>query len=108
MPNPENLKPAKKGEVRNPKGINQYSAMNELRELLESDEIEVKINGKVIKVSTENGNVRKGLFAVLVAKASEGDLRAIQEILNRTEGKPIETVRTHEINEEPIRIINRD
>ena len=30
MPNPQNLKPPiKKGEVRNPKGINRYTAINE-------------------------------------------------------------------------------
>lgn len=37
MPNPQNLRPPiKKGEVRNPKGINRYTAMNERMKKLAS------------------------------------------------------------------------
>ena len=99
MANVSNLKKIKKGEVRNPNGINQYSAMNELREMLDASNFAIEINGKRIEVDTKGGNVRKAMFAKLIQMATDGDMRAIQEIMNRTEGKPIETVRTQEIQE---------
>lgn len=84
--NPQNLKDFKKGHDprRNlkghPKGQRNLSTI--LREML-SEEVEVTIDGKKAKVQFQDVLVRK-----LVKKANEGDLRAIQECFNRTEGMP--------------------
>lgn len=63
-----------------PKGQRNLSTI--LREML-SEFVEVTIDGKKAKVQFQDVLVRK-----LVKKANEGDLRAIQECFNRTEGMP--------------------
>lgn len=78
-----NLIPFKEGESGNPagrpKGSKNLSTI--LKEML-SEEIEVNIDGEKTKKKFADIIVRK-----LVKKAHDGDLRAIQEIFDRTEGK---------------------
>lgn len=86
MPNPENLKPFVPGESGNPagrpKGARNLSTI--LREMLE-EEIEVNIDGKKERKQFKDVLIRK-----LLKKANEGDLRAMQEIFDRTEGRAIQ------------------
>jgi Family of unknown function (DUF5681) len=72
---PENLKPCKPGETHNPNG--RPPILPGLKEALE-------------KVLTEQKDGMTGLEAVFVAlrtKAIRGDIRAIQEVLDRYYGK---------------------
>lgn len=83
--NPENIEPykMKPGETLNPhgrpKGSKNLSTI--LREML-SEEVEVVIDGKKEKKSFQDVIIRK-----LIKKANDGDMRAIQEIFDRVEGK---------------------
>lgn len=73
-----------KGESGNPngrpKGARSLSTI--LRAMLE-EEIEITVDGKKEKKQFQDVIIRK-----LIKKANDGDLRAIQEIFNRIEGKP--------------------
>jgi len=82
-PNVSNLKPAQKGEVRNPNGAPKYkSAKDTLRELL-LEEQTVKINGKEQKITSGTLISRS-----LIKKAISGCARSTGIIYDRTDGKP--------------------
>jgi hypothetical protein len=85
MPNPENLIPAKKGEVRNPKGKPKgiQHSKTRLRRLLElTQDLTNPITGEV-----EGFTVLEQLDLQQIIKARKGDLGAYREILDRLEGK---------------------
>jgi hypothetical protein len=92
MPNPKNLKePWKEGDPSpnpsgRPKGSRNLSTI--LQKMLE-EEIEVIIDGVKSKKQFQEVIIRK-----LVKKANDGDLRAIQEIFDRTEGKAKQEVKS--------------
>ena len=86
MPNPENLKgqgfhtdPSRINKEGRPKGSRSLSTI--LREMLD-EEIEVVIDGVKQKKTFADTIVRK-----LLKKANDGDVRAIIETFDRTEGK---------------------
>lgn len=90
----ENLKPLKPGQTENqngrPKGSRNLSTI--LREMLEEE----------VEVTTENGREKKKLQEVMIRKLikaatkpgelKQTELRAIQEIFDRVEGKPKQEV----------------
>lgn len=90
MPNPENIEPykMKPGETLNPygrpRGSKNLSTI--LREMLD-EEVEVTIDGKKEKRTFQDVIIRK-----LIKKANDGDMRAIQEIFDRTEGKATQSI----------------
>lgn len=90
MPNPENLKePWKEGDPSpnpsgRPKGSRNLSTI--LKEMLEED-VEVVIDGKKERRQFQEVIIRK-----LLKKANDGDIRAIEQIFDRTEGKAKQTV----------------
>jgi hypothetical protein len=98
---PEGAIPFKKGQSGNlagrPKGTRNLSTL--LREMLEQE----------ITVTTEDGKTeRKKLQEVLVSKlikkaVKKEDLRAIQEIFDRTEGKPAQMISVNTISPEEVR-----
>ena len=85
MPNPENIEPHKfkEGESGNPngrpKGTKNLSTI--LKAMLEED-VEVVIDGKKERRQFQEVIIRK-----LLKKANDGEIRAIIEIFDRTEGK---------------------
>lgn len=82
-PNVSNLKPAQKGEIRNPNGAPKYkSAKETLRELL-IEEHTIKLNGKE-HLSTAGELISRSL----IKKAISGDARSAGIIYDRTDGKP--------------------
>lgn len=85
MPNPENIKnhKFKKGQTGNPNGRpkGSRSLSTILKEMLE-EEIVITIDGKKERKQFQEIIIRK-----LLKKANDGDIRAIQEILDRVEGK---------------------
>jgi hypothetical protein len=80
-----NLKPAKKGEVRNPHG--RWGKAG----------IEGSFKGMLHKILFDkgiDGNTRaEMIMEVLIGKAMEGDTKAIDMIMDRVEGKVKETVK---------------
>ncbi len=102
MPNPQNLIPAKKGEVRNPKGKPKglQHSKTRLRRLLElTQDLTNPITGEV-----EGFTVLEQLDLQQIIKARKGDLGAYREILDRLEGKTKDDSLQQQIN---INFINK-
>lgn len=88
MSKEDNLTPFKPGESGNPagrpKGTKNMSTI--LREMLELD---IEVDG--VKITQKDAIIKK-----LIQKSTAGELGAIQEIFDRTEGKPKQDIK-HEI-----------
>ena len=91
MPKPENIAgqgfhthPERANKEGRPKGARSLSTV--LREMLD-EEIPVLIDGKPEKKSFKDVIIRK-----LVKSAQAGNIRAVQEIFDRVEGKPKQTI----------------
>jgi hypothetical protein len=84
--NIKNLIPAKKGEVRNPKGRGKgtLNSKTRLRPILEY--IQSKTNP--LTLQKEDLSILDQMDIAIIKRALDGDVRAYQEILDRLEGKP--------------------
>ena len=102
MPRPENLTTPKKGEVRNPNGRPKGSRNKStiMKELLNS---EIKVDG--IKMTVEQQLIKK-----LHDLAKNGDLKAIDLVLNGAFGKDKQVVEQTVIEQRPpkIHIVKKD
>lgn len=98
MPFPNEDTQFKPGQSGNPNGRpnGARSLSTTLREMLE-EEIEVTVGGKKEKKRFADVMIRK-----LLQKANEGDLRAIQEIFDRVEGKALQEIKNENYNMEVI------
>ena len=79
----------KKGEVSNPNG-----RRNAARDIL----------NKILNTEVDERTKREKLLDKLVNMANHGNLNAIKEVLDRTEGKSTEYIVTEEVK--PIRILD--
>lgn len=84
FPNPDTqFKPGQSGNPKGlPKGTKHLSTL--LKAMLNE---EVMVEGKLIKFD-------QALIKKLLKKASEGDIKAIQEVFDRTEGKAKQEIET--------------
>lgn len=94
----DNLRPQKRGEppppgVGRPKKENTFSDI--AREMLKSKKIDIQYtfpkNGKMITSSMHmeaDKTMNHSLAAVLIKEGMSGNVKAIQEIIDRVEGKP--------------------
>lgn len=103
----EQLKPFKKGvdPRRNVTGAQRKTITTLLKEMGENksvsynivitdkDGVRKEIKG-TISGKGKNGTVNQLIAVQLLSKALKGDLRAIQEVLDRTEGKPKQAIET--------------
>jgi len=82
----QNLRPCKKGETHNPLGLKKKGKRLQtiLAEILDK---KVKITDPITKQPDEK-EISEVLMLKLVAAAIQGDLKAINLILERLEGKP--------------------
>ena len=94
----------KPGQSGNPNGrpsnVNTFS--NTARELLAADEINItwSLNGKPKTLNVKgNKDFYHGLVAALIMEGLKGNVQAIRELVDRTEGKPLQTIITSEVNE---------
>ncbi len=117
MANDKNLVPFKKGHdpKRNISGVNADNITKYLKEFGNSRSIQYNIeitNGnnqvKTIKGKVsgkgKNGQINQLIATQLLTKAIIGDLRAIQEVLDRTEGKPKQGIEYTDLSELDITI----
>lgn len=89
MANEQNLIPAKKGEVRNPKGRGK-GVLNSKTRLLRILELVTETKNPVTG-ETEEFTIAEQLDMQIIAKARKGDLKAYEILLDRLEGKPKQT-----------------
>lgn len=98
MANEQNLIPAKKGEVRNPKGYpkGQPNIKTLIKKVWNAEITDAKGNKKI-----------QGLLAVkaILDKAKKGDVSAFRELCDRLEGKPIQKQQIDQKVESNINII---
>jgi hypothetical protein len=90
----KNLRPARKGEVRNPHGAP--------KKLPELETLMAKVMGE------EKGGITamEAIISALRLKASKGDVRAAEVLLNRGYGLPKQTIQT--TGETVVRFIRDD
>jgi hypothetical protein len=93
MPNAKNLKPAKKGEVRNPAGRPKGSRNKST------------IFKEALAIKDKNGitNEQK-LLAKAIELGIEGDLKAIFSLFDGAHGKDKQVVEQTNIEEKPVQI----
>ena len=95
--NPQNI---------NRSGANRKSVTHYLKELGSAKEISYEIkfidkdgNKRTTKGKSQSKDeINKLVAMLLVQKALEGDLKAIQELLDRTEGKPTQKIETPDLS----------
>jgi hypothetical protein len=89
MANEQNLIPAQKGEVRNPKGRGK-GVLNSKTRLLKLLEL-VTTTKNPVTGEEEEFTIAEQLDMQIIAKARKGDLKAYEILLDRLEGKPKQT-----------------
>ena len=85
MPNPENLIPAKKGDVRNPKG-KAPGTKNRATILRKWIDVTTKVKDPATGKET-TGTIEDEIKLALIIKAKSGDVAAIKEIDDTLYGK---------------------
>ena len=96
MPNPENIKPPVKGEIRNPKGKPKGTKNRAtlLRQWIEANtKVKDPTSGKEIKVTFEDK-----IELAIILKALKGDVAAYKEIKDTLYGKLAEKIETKSID----------
>ena len=83
--NDQNLKPPKKGEIRNPNGRG-LGVKNRSTLLKKWIEVNAKFRNPITK-ETEQGTVEDMIVIALITKAIAGDIQAIKEVYDTRYGK---------------------
>jgi len=96
MANEQNLKPFKKGQSGNPKG--RPKKLPHLEELL----------ADILGEDKEGITAAEAILRALRAKATKGDIRAAEVLLERAYGKAKQGIELSGTNEGPIQIIIND
>jgi len=106
MPNPENLRPAKKGEVRNPKGKPKGTRNRSTiaREWLEvSQFITNPITGEKEKLEQQDI-----MTLAIIKKARDGDVAAYKALLDSAYGQPLQQIQQEVSKIDEIEIVIRE
>lgn len=89
MPNPQNIRPPKKGEIRNPKGRGSVKGFKTvIREFMEA----AMDKRSPISKQPENLTVQQHMVLSMIGKALKGDVPAFRELVDRLEGKAKESI----------------
>jgi hypothetical protein len=107
----KNLIPAKRGEVRNPKGRGK-GKQNWSTILKHYMKVVPKLDKGTIeffgledfpaKMKKDTKTVQHIIAARLLSKATKGDLKAIEMLLDRMEGKPTQTIASVDLTPKPL------
>ena len=106
MPNPENLRPAKKGEVRNPNGRPKGSRNRSTiaREWLEVTQfITNPITGEKEKLEQQDI-----MTLGIIKKARDGDVNAYKALMDSAYGQPLQQIQQEVSKIDEIEIIIRE
>jgi hypothetical protein len=106
MPNPENLRPAKKGEVRNPKGKPKGTRNRSTiaREWLEVTQfITNPITGEKEKLEQQDI-----MTLGIIKKAREGDVNAYKALMDSAYGQPLQQIQQEVSKIDEIEIIIKE
>jgi len=106
MPNPENLRPAKKGEVRNPKGKPKGTRNRSTiaREWLEVTQfITNPITGEKEKLEQQDI-----MTLGIIKKARDGDVNAYKALMDSAYGQPLQQIQQEVSKIDEIEIIIRE
>lgn len=106
MPNPENLRPAKKGEVRNPKGKPKGTRNRSTiaREWLEvSQFITNPITGEKEKLEQQDI-----MTLGIIKKAREGDVNAYKALMDSAYGQPLQQIQQEVSKIDEIEIVIKE
>ena len=95
MPNPENIIPPKKGEIRNPKGKPKGTKN---RATLLKQWIEVGTKLKDINGKEKKGTFEDRIEIAIILKALDGDVQAYKEIKDTLYGKLAEKLESKNID----------
>lgn len=98
-PGSENLKPIKKGEVRNPKGRPKGSknVTTLLKKMLERNILYEDMEGVPTELTIAEAITNNMLKTALNSFDKKDQLKAMDMVLDRTEGKPIQYVEQKEV-----------
>jgi hypothetical protein len=102
-----NLKPAKKGEVRNPQGINRKRPWTDRMFQHGEELLEATDEGKQIRKALKLPDTATWADAAvrrLMREALKGNIQAIKEMADRTEGKPPERIEIAGVQRQEINI----
>lgn len=106
MPNPENLRPAKKGEVRNPKGKPKGTRNRSTiaREWLEVTQfITNPITGEKEKLEQQDI-----MTLAIIKKARDGDVAAYKALLDSAYGQPLQQIQQEVSKIDEIEIVIKE
>jgi hypothetical protein len=106
MPNPENLRPAKKGEVRNPNGRPKGSRNRSTiaREWLEVTQyITNPITGEKEKLEQQDI-----MTLGIIKKAREGDVNAYKALMDSAYGQPLQQIQQEVSKIDEIEIVIKE
>ena len=106
MPNPENLRPAKKGEVRNPKGKPKGTRNRSTiaREWLEvAQYITNPITGEKEKLEQQDI-----MTLGIIKKARDGDVNAYKALMDSAYGQPLQQIQQEVSKIDEIEIVIRE
>lgn len=106
MPNPENLRPAKKGEVRNPKGKPKGTRNRSTiaREWLEVTQfITNPITGEKEKLEQQDI-----MTLGIIKKAREGDVNAYKALMDSAYGQPLQQIQQEVSKIDEIEIVIKE
>jgi len=106
MPNPENLRPAKKGEVRNPNGRPKGSRNRSTiaREWLEVTQyITNPITGEKEKLEQQDI-----MTLGIIKKARDGDVNAYKALMDSAYGQPLQQIQQEVSKIDEIEIIIKE
>lgn len=106
----ENLKPAKKGEIRNPKGrpkkgesfADLYERFGKLALAKNKDILKITLDDLPPELLKEIRTLKHLMVFRTIIRAAKGDLKAIELISDRTEGKAPQFVQTLDLTPKPL------
>lgn len=107
----KNLIPIKKGEVRNPYGAPKKEdrpwrpLSEDVKKLLDdmTDVVTKTVDGKTL---VSQKTFREQILKKLITKAANGDLKAMEILFDRTEGKPMQAIQHSGDKENPVILID--